>query len=103
MLDKKAVAARWSCSILLTKQDLAARWNCSISKIDKMIKAGELVPTYIGRLVRFRLDYIEEFEKNHVGKFVGTTHSPGRVPACIDEGAPIENTRTYVSGNNGTR
>jgi excisionase family DNA binding protein len=89
--------------ILLTKKQLAARWQCSLSKIDKMIRGGELHPVYIGTLVRFRFEDIEEIEKKRVVKFVGTTHSPGRVRACTDEIAPIENTRTYVSGKNGTK
>ena len=89
--------------ILLDKKDLAARWKCSVSKIDKMIRAGELPFVKIGSLVRFLLEDIEDIERNGVVKFVGTTHSPGCVAACTDDIAPTENTGTYTSGKNGKR
>jgi excisionase family DNA binding protein len=46
----------------LTVRDLTTRWRVSRSTVDRLVKAGQLVPTRIGGLLRFDLPQILEFE-----------------------------------------
>jgi DNA binding domain, excisionase family len=46
---------------LLTKKEVAAMLKCSVSKIEKMMKAGEIGYKKIGSLVRFRPSDLEPF------------------------------------------
>jgi hypothetical protein len=74
-----------------------------VSKIEKDMKVGKIEYLKFGPLVRFTEEQVEKYIENHVVKFVGTIHSPGRLPAHTDEIAPTENTSTYVSRRNGTK
>lgn len=49
---------------LLDRKALAARWSVSIETLKRREKDGSLLPVYLpgGRLVRYRLSDIEEIE-----------------------------------------
>lgn len=50
-------------SALLTEQDLAIRWSCSIKKLQSDRLKGAGIPyVKIGRLVRYRIADVLEFE-----------------------------------------
>lgn len=75
-------------TVLLNKKEAASWLKCSVSKIEKMMHAGELEYVKIGSLVRFTATALEQY-------LAGTTRSPGHVPARKDTGTVVENTRTY--------
>ena len=55
---------------LIDRKQLASRWCCSIPTIQRREKDGTLNPIYIpgGRLVRYRLEDIEQIEQESIRK-----------------------------------
>jgi len=59
----------------LTPQQLADRWQCSESHVRNMVRRGELPAMRLGgKLLRFRLEDVEEFECQ-TGGSQGSTES----------------------------
>jgi excisionase family DNA binding protein len=79
---------------LLTKKQVAEWLQCSVSKVEKMMRAGQLVPQKIGGLVRFREDDIEKL----VVKIGGTPAPEGAFQPHIGPSALTENKGTYGNG-----
>lgn len=67
-------------SELFTKREVAQMLKCSISKIEKMMKAGEISFLKIGGMVRFRQSDLQPF-------FEGATAFPVRVTIRTELGA----------------
>jgi excisionase family DNA binding protein len=82
---------------LLTKKQAAELLNCSLSKIEKMMRHGELPFLKIGALVRFREEDIE----STVVKNVGGTGSFLPLSGLSGKSGPLVETTTYVPGRNG--
>lgn len=76
-------------SRLYSKKELAAALGCSVSKIEKMMKAGEIPYRKIGTLVRFT--------ESTVGNLTGATPSLPTVSIRNTETEVIENTMVYGS------
>ena len=57
-------------SVLIDRETLKARWGVSIPTIQRREKDGTLNPIYIpgGRLVRYRLEDIEQIEQESIRK-----------------------------------
>jgi excisionase family DNA binding protein len=51
-----------TASRLLTADDLAARWSVDRSFIYKLVKRGDLAAVKLGRVVRFSLEAVDDFE-----------------------------------------
>jgi len=51
-------------SNLLTAAELAARWQVARSQVYSLTRTGVLPAVRLGKYVRYRLDAIEEFERN---------------------------------------
>jgi excisionase family DNA binding protein len=51
-------------SNLLTAAELAARWQVARSQVYSLRRTGVLPAVRLGKYVRYRLDAIEEFERN---------------------------------------
>jgi excisionase family DNA binding protein len=49
---------------LLTAAELAARWQVARSQVYSLTRTGVLPAVRLGKYVRYRLDAIEEFERN---------------------------------------
>lgn len=73
---------------LYDKREVARTLHCSVSKVEKMMRAGEITYKKIGTLVRFRPSDLAPF-------FEGTPASPGPIPARTAKSQPVENTGQY--------
>jgi excisionase family DNA binding protein len=49
---------------LLTAEELAERWQVSVDQVYRLAKAGRAPAVKLGRYYRFRLDAVEQFERN---------------------------------------
>jgi excisionase family DNA binding protein len=79
-----------STQVLLTKKDVANILKCSVSKIEKMMAAGEITYKKIGGMVRFRPSDVEPF-------FAVDTLSPGSRSAHKQLDELLEKTTAYGS------
>lgn len=70
---------------LYDKKDVAQMFKCSVSKIEKMMRAGEITYINVGSLVRFRPSDLMPF-------FEVSPLSPTALYSQIDQKQVIENT-----------
>lgn len=49
---------------LLTAEQVAERWQVGLAQVYRLAREGKLPAVRLGRYVRFRLDMIEQFERD---------------------------------------